>query len=92
MIKYRIDFGYHDAYAKIEEVEVERESKSSVWINGRRNAKRSDYHNYFDTWLDAKQAIVNRQESRCASLRRQLEVSNSVLGNINGLKPPTTSE
>tara|TARA_R100001530_G_scaffold13727_7_gene12587 strand:+ start:4882 stop:5085 length:204 start_codon:yes stop_codon:yes gene_type:complete len=42
---------YHDQ--KIEEIEIERETGTSIWIDGRRLNKRSGYENYFDTWDDA---------------------------------------
>lgn len=33
----------------IQEVQVERETTTSVWIKGRRNNKRSSHINYWDT-------------------------------------------
>jgi len=41
-------------------VEVERETESSVWIKGRRNAKVSEYSQYFDTELLAWQSLISR--------------------------------
>lgn len=45
---------------KIEEVEVERATPDSVWINGRRNAKRSGYDNYFDSHDEAKAFLLEK--------------------------------
>lgn len=52
--KYRTD-GWRKL---IDIVEVERETGSSVWINGRRNAKTTDYHCYFDSFEDAKSYLL----------------------------------
>lgn len=89
MIKYkaRIDPRW-DCDAEIEEVEVERETEQSVWVNGSRSAKRSSWANFYDTWQEAHDALWSRQTSRINSVRMQLERSKSVLGNINGMKPP----
>jgi len=70
----------------IESVEIDRETESSVFIGKNRNAKRSSYHNYFDTWDDAKAFLLKNAEDEAASIRRQLEVANGKLGNIRGLR------
>jgi hypothetical protein len=41
-------------------VEVEKETASSVWIKGHRNAKVSEYSQYFDTELLAWQSLIDR--------------------------------
>lgn len=87
MIKFRTGEYNKDM---IVEVEVERESDSSVWIKGRRNNKRSTYENYFDSWDEAKAYLLEKAESKAASCRRQLEYANGILGNIKGLKNPNT--
>jgi len=38
---------------KIEKIEVEKTTESSVWINGRRRSRKSSYECYFDTKEDA---------------------------------------
>lgn len=57
MIKYETG-GYGKKL--IERVEVERETNSSVWINGSRSAKESGYKSYFDSWDDAKDHLLKR--------------------------------
>lgn len=74
-----------DSDARIEEVDVERETEASIWINGQRSAKRSEWSNYYDTWEDAKSALLAAQQRRVEQLRSQLQVANSRLGNINGM-------
>lgn len=83
MIKFRTG-GYGNKL--IESVEVDRETESSVFIGKNRNAKRSSYHNYFDTWEDAKAFLLKNAEEEAASCRRQLEIANGKLGNICGLR------
>lgn len=70
----------------IEPIEIEKSTASSVWINGRRNAKRTEYHNYFDTWADAHTYLLKKAEQSVESCRRHLEVEKGALGNIKGLR------
>ena len=87
MIKFRT--GGWDRNKLIEPIEIDRETDFSVFIGKERNAKRSSWHNYFDTWDDAKTFLLEHAESEAASCRRQLEVANGKLGNIRGLKKPS---
>jgi hypothetical protein len=72
----------------IEPVQVEKETASSVWINGRRNAKRTSYENYFDTWEEAKEFLTEYAENMLATARRSLETAQGFAGNVKGLKAP----
>jgi hypothetical protein len=85
----------------IESVEVERETEQSVWVCGvwhgkkvapRRHSKRSDWDNYFDTWEEAKAFLLANAERKVAHARRELEIANSELGNVKGLKPPVDAQ
>jgi hypothetical protein len=67
----------------IEEIEVEKETEYSVWIKGRRAAKKTDYHNYFDTWEDAKLHLLAIEEKYVASMQLNLE---RALGKLRNLK------
>ncbi len=55
MIKYETG-GYGQNL--IQRVEVERETNSTVWVDGRRHAKVSTWKNYFDSWGDAKTNLL----------------------------------
>jgi len=59
----------------VEIVEVEKETDKSVWINGRRNSKRSSYENYFDSLLEAKNYLYKRQESRIRLAEAQIKAA-----------------
>ena len=82
-VKYRTSDVWH---AKIEEVEVERESDKCVWISGRRQAK-DGWMQYHETWQAAKDYLVRRAERSVQAARSALERENSKLGNAKGMKP-----
>lgn len=84
MIKYRT------RWDKIEAVEVVKETEKQVVavLNGReqREAKKSTYQNYHDTWGEAKQFLVDEAQRKCEGLRKQLERANGELGKIKSMK------
>lgn len=82
-VKYRTG---HYGEPLIEEVTIDRETESSVWIDGRRNAKESSWYNFFDTWEAAHAFLICNTESEVLNCRRNLEVASGKLGNIKGLK------
>lgn len=60
---------------EIDEIEVERETESSVWI-GRSitpERKRSNYRCFFDTWEDAKNYLIEKKALSLEDKERQLE-------------------
>jgi hypothetical protein len=74
--------------AAIEAVDVERETEQSVWIRGKRLAKRSQYDRFFDSWAKAHAHLLAKAEGELASACRRLDLANSTLGNVKGMKPP----
>ena len=84
MIKYYTRCRYIDP--TITSIEIDKETDKSVWINGRREAKRSEYRVYHDTWDDAKTFLLNRAESQVNSARYALNQAKGLLGNVKGLK------
>ena len=67
IIKFRVGSSYND---KIEKVEIEKETECFVTLkSGRREAKSSDYSNWFDTELQAKEFIVSRMVSKFDSIQ-----------------------
>lgn len=71
----------------IRAVNVEKETSTSVWINGQVRRKVSSNKAYFDSWEKAKAWLLEWAESNAASARRDLEVANAKLGNVKGMKP-----
>jgi hypothetical protein len=74
--------------AKVAEVDVERETESSVWIDGSRTSKRSVHENYFDSWEEARDYLLTMAENDLMSARRKLELAQGRVGNIRGMKKP----
>lgn len=69
--KYKVGGSYSN---KIEKIEVEKETECFVTLkSGRREAKSSDYSNWFDTELQAKQFIYGRMDSKRESIRRHID-------------------
>ena len=78
---------YMTNWIRIEEVEIARETEQCVFhINGRRESKHSGWHNFFDTWEEARQWLLDKAENDVASLRRRLETAKGHLGNIKGMR------
>ncbi len=72
----------------IEPVQVQKETEASVWIDGRRIAKRTQYDNYFDSFDEAKAFLTEYAENMLNSSRRSLERAQGFAGNVKGLKAP----
>jgi hypothetical protein len=72
---------------RIEKVEVVGETECFVkLINGRKDAKRSEWQNYFNSFDEAKNYLIDNAQKRVDSLRTQLESANGALGQIKGIK------
>lgn len=83
MVKYKVD---HYWEPRIEKVEVEKESGSSVWIRGRREAKETQYHAFFNTFQEAKDHLIDVFSKKAQEARLRLDLANGYLGNAKGLK------
>ena len=59
MNKYRADIGYREA---IHKVQIEKETEASIWIDGRRRGKSSEYSSYFDTWDQAHAYLIKKAD------------------------------
>lgn len=72
---------------QIEVVEVERETGSSVWIKGRRSKKQTlEGDSYFDTFIEAKNYMLDIAERRVNLMRARWERAKAYYGNVKGLK------
>lgn len=87
--------------AKIEEVEVSRETEKCVFIAGKdvrgrpadhRENKVSEYYEFHETWEAAHTRLMEIANANVLSARRRLEEANSTLGNIKGMKCPQPSQ
>lgn len=85
MIKFRTG-GFRNN--QIEEIEVERETANSVWVDGSRHAKDTSWHKYFDSWDAAHAYLLGKAESDLESARKSLERAQDVYGKIKSMKAP----
>ena len=78
---------------KIEEIEVIRETAKYVVIAAgrrgeRRDAKRSDHTNYFDTWEEARQFLAETARREIADLEEKLVATKKELDVIEAMQEP----
>lgn len=85
--KYTTD-GARFLQARITRIETERETEHFVWTGGRRMAKTQEFARVFDTWDEAHAFLLTQTEMKVIGARRQLELANSLLGNVKGMKKP----
>ena len=65
---------YYPDFVEIERVEIDKESEKSVWISGHRNAKRSEFHNYFDTAEEALDFLSKDIDRKLNIAREQVKI------------------
>lgn len=88
MIKYKTG-GWNSL---IEKIEVLRESEKFVFLEGFqgrpfREAKRSSYHNYFDTWDEAFDFILTDAKNNLLRCQHALNNAEKKVNEILILKP-----
>lgn len=78
---------------RIEEVEIVRETDSSVFLlGGQRRAKVSECESYHDSWKEAHELLLARAEGRVSQARRALERANGALGNVKSMSAPKVEQ
>lgn len=93
LTKYRIKGRFKEA--KIEVIEVLRETEHFVYTRGNRDkenrdGKRTEWAEYYDTWEDAHAALTKAAQKRVAGARRALELANAFAGNVEGMRKPSS--
>lgn len=73
---------YCAAFQTIKIIEVERESTSAVWINGKMRFKNTESESYFDSFQNAKQHLVTIQEKKIDILKYRLDSAKIELDKI----------
>ena len=92
MIKYRVVPSGVGWRQDITPVECERETDSSVFIKGRRNAKRSTYECYYDTWDEAHSALVDAARHKIAGFCGQVLSLENALQSLLAMRKPENAE
>jgi ribosome-binding protein aMBF1 (putative translation factor) len=82
MIKYWADLYFR----RVVRVEVDRETAHFVWSKGEKQAKRSEFHVYKDTWEEAHAELVKYVNWEIAKARTSLEWSQDKLKEVMELK------
>ena len=72
----------------IKMVEVDRESKNCVWINGRRENKISSWKTYHDTFTDAKTYLFTLAKSERLNAQLKIDMAVELKRRINEINPP----
>ncbi len=70
----------------IERVEIQRETDASVWINGSRNGKWTDWKKYHDTWDHAKNYLIETKTAKVRNYQSQLDSAKDELSKIKKLE------
>ncbi len=81
MIKYMTG----DYNKPIMMVIVERETESSVWVNGRRKAKKGDWHNYHHSWEEAREYLIKKARMHESACQGRLDSAKIKLNRISRL-------
>ena len=79
---------YRSRWQEIELVEVERETESCVWINGRKNSKATSYECYHDTAEQAKQHIIAEAQKEVDAAKNALKYKEDKLEKARNAKMP----
>ena len=77
-------------YDQIEEIEVIRETTKYVMLPpyGHRDAKRSDNRNYFDTWEEARQFLIDREKTAIVDLLAKVKRHQETLSKLQEMSQP----
>ena len=67
----------------IEVVEPTKVTEKSVWLSNGRSAKRSNYGNYWDTMVEAKEHLKEKYNRMIESAERMIEKAKADLEALN---------
>ena len=84
MKKYKINI-FNSPVPKIETIEVERETKKSVWIDGNRYSKIGSFC-YYDTWKEAHAKLEEIAIARIMETEKELKNRYKRLKEIREIK------
>lgn len=68
----------------VDPIEVERETEVSIWIDGKKCARHTQYNDYYPSFDEAKMALINRIQRKITSLEAQLAIEKEML--VNAMK------
>jgi len=71
---------------KITSVTIDKETASSVWVDGRKKSKRSGYENYHDSFAEAKAFLMAECDDKMRQAQSQYDNAKAMKSKINELK------
>jgi hypothetical protein len=86
---YRVDRYYDD---HITPVEVSRTSDKCVWVGSDRRMKGGEYSNYFQSWAEAHDYLIDRLRSQVSGYESNLNAARSKLSKAMMLQPPVVTQ
>jgi hypothetical protein len=71
----------------IEEIElkIEKETDSTMWVNGKRMAKYTELYCYFKTYDEAKNYLILMQNQKIRTIELSLKIAQNQLQRLNEL-------
>lgn len=75
---------------EIMRVDVSRRTEKSVWINGRRRARTSDWSTYHDTWEDARNHLLEFAERSRDAFSKRLDEQISIIQKLREMEEHTS--
>mgnify|MGYP001186252373 CR=1 FL=1 len=87
MIKYKIS----SWNISIEKIEIERETENTIWRKGHNGkiVQERKQGDVFETFEEAKAALLKREIGIAERLRQQLQSQNGKIGTVKGMKEST---
>ena len=70
----------------IKKVKVERETEYTVWINGNRCSKKTEYSQFWNTFDEAKSHLIDKYTRQKNNAELRLEVAKSNLIKLELMK------
>ena len=90
MKKYKTS-KYVNVSPEIRVLNADKETRTSIWINGNRLAKQTIYECYWDTWEDAFEYLVISAADRVETCRKNLNNAKEILNKVMLLQPPDSN-
>ena len=85
MVKYRVDLVYMGVSAEIKRIEVERQTAHIVFMDGYWKSKKSDYCQFFDSFLEAKEFLLDTQKRNLKYFEDRAGWAREVLEKVEAL-------
>jgi hypothetical protein len=73
---------------KVERINVTKFSDKSVWVDNVRAARHSEYYDYFPSWKEAREHMIDRAHTRLEIAKRRVDTCRSVLEIVKATKQP----